>query len=157
MSRLRRTVAKRLKEAQNTAAILTTFNEVYMSAVIDLRRRYRDAFEEKHGVRLGFMSFFVKAAVGALKEMPAVNGSIESKQHTVVVGHHAKIKATIFAKQIVVFGKVVGNVTATDKIDVREEGTVEGDLASPTVSIAEGAVFRGSIDMSRQSAESAAI
>jgi 2-oxoglutarate dehydrogenase E2 component (dihydrolipoamide succinyltransferase) len=80
MSRLRRTVAKRLKEAQNTAAILTTFNEVDMSAVIELRRRYRDAFEEKHGVRLGFMSFFVKAAVGALKQMPAVNGSIEDDE-----------------------------------------------------------------------------
>ncbi len=80
MSRLRRTVATRLKEAQNTAAILTTFNEVDMSAVIDLRRRYRDAFEEKHGVRLGFMSFFVKAAVGALKEMPGVNGSIDGDE-----------------------------------------------------------------------------
>lgn len=80
MSRLRRTVATRLKEAQNTAAILTTFNEVDMSDVIDLRRRYRDAFEEKHGVRLGFMSFFVKAAVAALKEMPAVNGSIEDDE-----------------------------------------------------------------------------
>jgi 2-oxoglutarate dehydrogenase E2 component (dihydrolipoamide succinyltransferase) len=77
MSRLRRTIATRLKEAQNTAAILTTFNEADLSAVIDLRRRYRDAFEEKHGVRLGFMSFFVKAVVGALKEMPEVNASIE--------------------------------------------------------------------------------
>jgi 2-oxoglutarate dehydrogenase E2 component (dihydrolipoamide succinyltransferase) len=77
MSRLRRTIATRLKEAQNTAAILTTFNEVDMSAVIDLRRRYRDAFEEKHGVRLGFMSFFVKAVVGALKELPEVNASLD--------------------------------------------------------------------------------
>lgn len=85
-----------------------------------------------------------------------VNGSIESKQHTVVVGPHAHVKATIFAKEVVVLGSVNGNISATDKIDVREEGTVEGDLTSPTVSIAEGAVFRGSIDMSRQSAESAA-
>ncbi len=77
MSRLRRTIATRLKEAQNTAAILTTFNEVDMTAVIDLRRRYRDAFEEKHGVRLGFMSFFVKAVVGALKQMPEVNASLD--------------------------------------------------------------------------------
>ena len=77
MSRLRRTIATRLKEAQNTAAILTTFNEVDMSEVIALRKRYRDVFEEKHGVRLGFMSFFVKAVVGALQEMPQVNASID--------------------------------------------------------------------------------
>jgi len=77
MSRLRRTIATRLKEAQNTAAILTTFNEVDMSEVIVLRKRYRDLFEEKHGVRLGFMSFFVKAVVGALQEMPQVNASID--------------------------------------------------------------------------------
>ncbi len=77
MSRLRRTIAARLKEAQNTAAILTTFNEVDMSAIIALRKRYRDAFEEKHGIRLGFMSFFVKAVVSALKEMPEVNASLD--------------------------------------------------------------------------------
>jgi 2-oxoglutarate dehydrogenase E2 component (dihydrolipoamide succinyltransferase) len=80
MSRLRRTVARRLKEAQNTAAMLTTFNEVDMSAVIELRRRFRDEFEAKHGIRLGFMSFFVKAAVGALKEMPDVNASIDGDE-----------------------------------------------------------------------------
>jgi 2-oxoglutarate dehydrogenase E2 component (dihydrolipoamide succinyltransferase) len=77
MSRLRRTIAARLKEAQNTAAILTTFNEVDMSGVIELRKRYRDVFEKKYGVRLGFMSFFVKAAVGALREMPQVNARLE--------------------------------------------------------------------------------
>ncbi len=80
MSRLRRTIAARLKEAQNTAAILTTFNEADMSAVIALRKRYREAFEEKYGVRLGFMSFFVKAVVGALREMPQVNASIEGDE-----------------------------------------------------------------------------
>ncbi len=77
MPRIRRTIARRLKEAQNTAAILTTFNEVDMSRVIALRKDYRDAFEKKHGVRLGFMSFFVKAAVGALREQPAVNAEID--------------------------------------------------------------------------------
>jgi 2-oxoglutarate dehydrogenase E2 component (dihydrolipoamide succinyltransferase) len=77
MSRLRRTIAARLKEAQNTAAILTTFNEADMSAVIDIRKRHRDDFEERYGVRLGFMSFFVKAIVGALKEMPEVNAAID--------------------------------------------------------------------------------
>lgn len=85
MSRLRRTIATRLKEAQNTAAILTTFNEVDMSEVMALRKRYRDLFEEKHGVRLGFMSFFVKAVVGALQEMPHVNASIDGDY---VIYHH---------------------------------------------------------------------
>ena len=76
MTKLRRTIAARLKDAQNTAAMLTTFNEVDMTAVTGLRSDYRDAFEKKHGVRLGFMSFFVKAAVTALKALPAVNGEI---------------------------------------------------------------------------------
>ena len=76
MTKLRRTIAARLKDAQNTAAMLTTFNEVDMTAVTALRSDYRDAFEKKHGVRLGFMSFFVKAAVTALKELSAVNGEI---------------------------------------------------------------------------------
>ena len=76
MTKLRRTIAARLKEAQNNAAMLTTFNEVDMGAVMELRTQYRDAFEKKHGVRLGFMSFFVKAAVGALRELPAVNAEI---------------------------------------------------------------------------------
>ena len=77
MSRLRRRVAERLKDAQNTAAMLTTFNEADMSEVVALRRRYRETFEKRHGVRLGFMSFFVKACIGALKEIPAVNAEID--------------------------------------------------------------------------------
>ncbi len=77
MTRLRRTIAARLKEAQNTAAMLTTFNEVDMSSVMALRSEYRDAFEKKHGVRLGFMGFFVRACVAALKEFPAVNAEID--------------------------------------------------------------------------------
>ena len=78
MTRLRRTIAARLKEAQNNAAMLTTFNEVDMSAVMALRSEYRDAFEKKHnGTRLGFMSFFVRAAAVALKEFPAVNAEID--------------------------------------------------------------------------------
>jgi len=80
MTRLRQSIAKRLKEAQDTAAMLTTFNEVDMSAVMDMRSQYKDAFEKKHGVKLGFMSFFVKAAVNALKELPAVNASIEGDE-----------------------------------------------------------------------------
>src|ERR1051325_2744566 len=77
MSRLRRTIALRLKESQNTAAQLTTFNEVDMSHVMRLRAEYKDSFEKKHGVRLGFMGFFVKASIAALKELPSVNGEIE--------------------------------------------------------------------------------
>ncbi|KAA0912448.1 2-oxoglutarate dehydrogenase complex dihydrolipoyllysine-residue succinyltransferase [Aquicoccus porphyridii] len=77
MTRLRQTIARRLKEAQNTAAILTTYNEVDMGAVMDLRSTYKDEFEKKHGVRLGFMSFFTKACVHALKEVPEVNAEID--------------------------------------------------------------------------------
>ena len=77
MTRLRQTIARRLKEAQNTAAMLTTFNEVDMSAVMALRNQYKDLFEKKHGVKLGFMGFFVKACVQALKEIPAVNAEID--------------------------------------------------------------------------------
>lgn len=76
MTKLRQTVARRLKEAQNSAAMLTTFNEIDMQAVMDLRARYKDDFEKKHGIKLGFMSMFVKAAVSALKETPAVNAEI---------------------------------------------------------------------------------
>jgi 2-oxoglutarate dehydrogenase E2 component (dihydrolipoamide succinyltransferase) len=77
MSRLRQTIARRLKEAQNTAAMLTTFNEVDMTAVVKMRADYRELFEKKHGVKLGFMGFFVKACVQALKDVPAVNGEID--------------------------------------------------------------------------------
>jgi 2-oxoglutarate dehydrogenase E2 component (dihydrolipoamide succinyltransferase) len=70
MTRLRQTIAKRLKDAQNTAALLTTFNDVDMSAVMEARNRYKDSFEKKHGVKLGFMSFFAKAACLALKDIP---------------------------------------------------------------------------------------
>ena len=80
MTRLRRTIANRLKEAQNTAAMLTTFNEVDMTNVMALRDRLKDDFEKKHGARLGFMSFFVKACIAGLKELPAVNAEIEGDE-----------------------------------------------------------------------------
>jgi 2-oxoglutarate dehydrogenase E2 component (dihydrolipoamide succinyltransferase) len=80
MSKLRQTIARRLKEAQNTAAMLTTFNEVDMSAVMALRAQYRESFEKKHGVRLGFTSFFAKAAVAGLIEIPAANARIEGDE-----------------------------------------------------------------------------
>jgi 2-oxoglutarate dehydrogenase E2 component (dihydrolipoamide succinyltransferase) len=77
MTRLRQTIARRLKDAQNTAAMLTTFNEVDMSAVMHMRNQYKELFEKKHGVKLGFMGFFVRACVQALKEIPAVNAEID--------------------------------------------------------------------------------
>src|SRR5471032_954244 len=80
MTRLRRTIANRLKEAQNTAAMLTTFNEVDMTGVMALRERVKEDFEKKHGARLGFMSFFVKACIAGLKELPAVNAEIEGDE-----------------------------------------------------------------------------
>ena len=80
MTRLRQTIARRLKESQDTAAQLTTFNEVDMSALMQLRSEYKDLFEKKYGVRLGFMSFFVRACVTALHEIPAVNAEISGDE-----------------------------------------------------------------------------
>ena len=80
MSRLRKTIAARLKEAQNTAALLTTFNDVDMSAVIDARSRYKELFEKKHGIRLGFMGFFVKAVALATRDVPSVNARIDGDE-----------------------------------------------------------------------------
>jgi 2-oxoglutarate dehydrogenase E2 component (dihydrolipoamide succinyltransferase) len=79
MSRLRARIAERLVQSQSTAAILTTFNEVNMQGVMDLRKKYKDQFEKEHGVKLGFTSFFVKAAVAALKKYPVVNASVDGK------------------------------------------------------------------------------
>ena len=79
MTRLRQTIARRLKESQNTAAMLTTFNEVDMSEIMTLRNRYKEVFEKKHGVKLGFMSFFVRACTSALKDLPAVNAEIDGE------------------------------------------------------------------------------
>ena len=80
MSKLRQVIARRLKEAQNTAAMLTTFNEVDMGPVMALRAEYKDIFEKKHGIKLGFMSFFIKATIQALKEFPAINAEIQGDE-----------------------------------------------------------------------------
>jgi 2-oxoglutarate dehydrogenase E2 component (dihydrolipoamide succinyltransferase) len=93
MTRLRQTIARRLKEAQNTAAMLTTFNEVDMSAVMALRNQYKDVFEKTHGVKLGFMSFFTRAAVHALKAVPAVNAEIDGD--TLVYKNHYDIGVAV--------------------------------------------------------------
>src|SRR5688500_8571658 len=97
MTRRRQTVARRLKEAQSVAALLTTFNDVDMTAVMEARSRYKDLFEKKHGIRLGFMSFFVKAAVLALRDMPAVNGSIEGEE--IVYHDYVDVSVAVSAPQ----------------------------------------------------------
>ncbi|HEY7689893.1 MAG TPA: 2-oxoglutarate dehydrogenase complex dihydrolipoyllysine-residue succinyltransferase [Dongiaceae bacterium] len=97
MSRLRKRIAERLKLAQNTAAMLTTFNEVDMTNVMALRAHHKDTFEKKHGVKLGFMSFFVKAAIVALKEIPAVNGEIDGDD--VIYKNHYDIGVAVGTEQ----------------------------------------------------------
>jgi 2-oxoglutarate dehydrogenase E2 component (dihydrolipoamide succinyltransferase) len=95
MSRLRQTIAKRLKEAQNTAAMLTTFNDVDMSAVIEARARYKDLFEKKHGIRLGFMAFFVKACALAAKVVPSVNASLEGPEGNQEIVYHDYLDVSV--------------------------------------------------------------
>jgi 2-oxoglutarate dehydrogenase E2 component (dihydrolipoamide succinyltransferase) len=114
MSRLRRRIAERLKAAQNTAAMLTTFNEIDMSQAIALRERHRDAFEKKHGVRLGFMSIFVKAAIIALKEFPAVNAEIDGDD--IVYKNHYDIGVAVGTDQ----GLVVPVVRDADRLSFAE-------------------------------------
>jgi len=114
MTRLRKRVAERLKEAQNTAAMLTTFNEVDMSAVMELRSTYRDSFEKRHGVRLGFMAFFTKAAIAALKELPAVNAEIDGDE--IVYKNHYDIGIAVSAPQ----GLVVPVLRDADRLGFAE-------------------------------------
>ncbi len=95
MTRLRQTVARRLKEAQNTAAMLTTFNDVDMTAVMEARSKYKDLFEKKHQIRLGFMGFFVKAAVLAARDVPAVNASIDGEE--IVYHHYVDVSVAVSA------------------------------------------------------------
>jgi 2-oxoglutarate dehydrogenase E2 component (dihydrolipoamide succinyltransferase) len=114
MTRLRRRIAERLKAAQNTAAMLTTFNEIDMTEAIALRERYREDFEKKHGARLGFMSIFVKAAIVALKELPAVNGEIDGDD--IVYKNHYDIGVAVSTEQ----GLVVPVVRDADRMSFAE-------------------------------------
>jgi 2-oxoglutarate dehydrogenase E2 component (dihydrolipoamide succinyltransferase) len=114
MTRLRRTIALRLKEAQNVAAMLTTFNEVDMSAVMQMRKDYVDAFEKRHGVRLGFMSFFVKACINALKDLPAVNAEIDGDD--IIYKKHYDIGVAVGTDK----GLVVPVVRGADKMSFAE-------------------------------------
>jgi 2-oxoglutarate dehydrogenase E2 component (dihydrolipoamide succinyltransferase) len=114
MSRLRRTIALRLKESQNTAAQLTTFNEVDMSHVMRLRTEYKESFEKKHGVRLGFMGFFVKACLAALKELPNVNAEIEGDD--IIYKHYYDIGVAVSTER----GLIVPVVRDADQLSLAQ-------------------------------------
>src|SRR5215475_6279447 len=121
MTRLRQTIARRLKEAQNTAAMLTTFNEVDMSHVMAMRNQYKDMFEKKHGVKLGFMGFFVRACVQALKEIPAVNAEIDGAD--VIYKNYYHIGVAVGTEK----GLVVPVVREADDMSLAEiEKTIAG-------------------------------
>jgi 2-oxoglutarate dehydrogenase E2 component (dihydrolipoamide succinyltransferase) len=120
MTRLRQSIAKRLKAAQYTAAMLTTFNEVDMGAVMETRQAYKDKFEKKHGVKLGFMSFFVKAAVGALKEFPAVNAEIDGDE--IVYKNYYDISVAVSTPQGLL-------VPVVRDCDTKSMAQIEADIA----------------------------
>ena len=149
MSRLRQTIARRLKDAQNTAAMLTTYNEVDMQAVMDLRKKYKDIFEKKHGVKLGFMGFFTKAVTHALKEIPAVNAEIDGTE--IIYKNFAHIGVAVGTDK----GLVVPVVRDADQMSIAEvekeigrlgraardgELTME-DMQGGTFTISNGGVY----------------
>lgn len=131
MSRRRRTIARRLVEAQQTAAMLTTFNEVDMSAVIDVRQRRRESFQERHGVRLGFMSFFVKAVIGALKAFPRLNAEIQGDE--IVLKHYYDIGMAVSAKE----GLVVPVLRNADRMSFAE---IERQIRAYVQQVQDGAL-----------------
>jgi 2-oxoglutarate dehydrogenase E2 component (dihydrolipoamide succinyltransferase) len=149
MTRLRQTVARRLKEAQNTAAMLTTFNEVDMSAVMALRNTYKDGFEKRHGVKLGFMGFFVKATIAALKEIPAVNAEIDGQD--IIYKNHYDIGVAVGTEK----GLVVPVVRDADQMSLadiekaiaaygkkaRDGALAIDDLQGGTFTISNGGVY----------------
>ncbi len=149
MTRLRKRIAERLKEAQNTAAMLTTFNEVDMTATIEMRARYQDSFSKKHGIKLGFMGFFVRAACEALKAYPAVNAEIDGDE--VVYKHHYDIGVAVSTEQ----GLVVPVVRDAELLSLaaiekqiadlgkraRDGKLAMEDLTGGTFTITNGGVF----------------
>jgi 2-oxoglutarate dehydrogenase E2 component (dihydrolipoamide succinyltransferase) len=149
MTRLRRRIAERLKEAQQNAAMLTTFNEIDMSASMALRERWRDAFEKKHGVRLGYMSIFVKAAIVALKELPAVNAEIDGDD--IVYKNHYDIGVAVGTEQGLVV-PVVRDADAKSFAEIEKEIGALGrkardgkltieDLSGGTFTISNGGIY----------------
>jgi len=149
MTRLRQTIARRLKEAQHTAAMLTTFNEVDMSAVMALRNQYKDVFEKRHGVKLGFMGFFVKACIFALKDVPAVNAEIDGtdlvyKNHYdigVAVGTEKGLVVPVLrdADELTLAG-VESGIAALGK-KARDGHLALEDLQGGTFTISNGGVY----------------
>ncbi|WP_116652558.1 2-oxoglutarate dehydrogenase complex dihydrolipoyllysine-residue succinyltransferase [Pelagibacterium sediminicola] len=149
MTRLRQTIARRLKDAQNTAAMLTTFNEVDMKPVMDLRASYKELFEKKHGVKLGFMGFFTKAIVHALKEIPAVNAEIDGTD--IIYKNFAHIGVAVGTDK----GLVVPVVRDADQMTIAEiekevarlgraarDGQLSmADMAGGTFTISNGGVY----------------
>jgi 2-oxoglutarate dehydrogenase E2 component (dihydrolipoamide succinyltransferase) len=149
MTRLRQTIARRLKEAQQTAAMLTTFNEVDMSAVMALRSQYKDVFEKRHGVKLGFMGFFVKACIAALKDVPAVNSEIDGQD--LIYKNHYDIGVAVGSER----GLVVPVVRDADTMSLAgveaaigalgkkaRDGTLSiGELQGGTFTISNGGVY----------------
>lgn len=149
LSPLRQTIAKRLKEAQNTAAILTTFNEIDMSSVIEMRARYKDLFEKEHGVRLGYMSFFIKAVIEGLRRVPALNAFIEND--SITSHNYYDISVAIATAQ----GLVTPVIRDADLLDfvsleknialfaskAKEGHLAMGDLKGGTFTLTNGGVF----------------
>ncbi|MGB3306926.1 MAG: dihydrolipoyllysine-residue succinyltransferase, partial [Thermomicrobiales bacterium] len=149
LSRRRQTIAARLVEAQHTAAMLTTFNEVDLSAVMDIRKRRKDAFKEQHGVNLGFMSFFTKAAIGALKAFPQVNAELQGNE--LVLKHYYDIGIAVGVEE----GLVVPVVRNADRkgfaqieqeivelaTKARNNTLALSDLQGGTFTITNGGVF----------------
>ncbi|WP_293944309.1 2-oxoglutarate dehydrogenase complex dihydrolipoyllysine-residue succinyltransferase [Sphingomonas sp.] len=149
MTRLRQTIATRLKDAQNTAAILTTFNDVDMSAVIDARARYKDLFEKKHGIRLGFMGFFVKAAALAARDVPSVNASLDGDE--IVYHDYLDVSVAVSGPK----GLFVPVIRSADRMSFAEieqaiaaygkkarDGTLSmEDMKGGTFTISNGGVF----------------
>jgi 2-oxoglutarate dehydrogenase E2 component (dihydrolipoamide succinyltransferase) len=149
MTRLRRRVAERLKAAQNAAAMLTTFNEIDMSETIALREHWRDAFEKRHGVRLGFMSFFVKAAISALKEISGVNAEIDGddviyKNHYdigVAVGtEHGLVVPVVRDADRMSFAEIEKEIAALGR-KARDGKLTVGDLSGGTFTISNGGIY----------------
>uniref|UniRef100_A0A8J9SZL0 dihydrolipoyllysine-residue succinyltransferase n=1 Tax=Phaeodactylum tricornutum TaxID=2850 RepID=A0A8J9SZL0_PHATR len=151
MSRMRQRVAARLKDAQNTAAMLTTFQEVDMGNLMELRKRYKDVFQEKHGVKLGFMSAFVKATTAALQEIPAVNGYIDNDTQEIVYREFVDISVAVASPNGLVV-PVLRNTETMSFADVErniaaygqkaKEGSLSlDDMAGGTFTISNGGVF----------------
>ena len=149
MSRLRQAIARRLKEAQNTAAMLTTYNEVDMTALMEMRSNYQDSFEKKNGVRLGYMSFFVKASIDALREFPAVNAEIEGTD--IIYKNYYNIGVAVGTSQGLVvpvlrnadklsFGETEMNIVSFGK-KAKDGDLAISDMAGGTFTISNGGVY----------------